>query len=166
MSTETPNLIEEIRELLHGGVSEVFNTMLALEVCPAPLQDLAPEGEVLVVGSVGFVGDVNGIVYLHVADSLARKLTSYMLGLPEEEIDGDEMVNDAIGELCNMIVGAAKSQLCDTGSACVLTIPSIVRGRDFNIEQAGSDDRRLLGFRCGDAHLLVELVMRRPATEQ
>jgi chemotaxis protein CheX len=82
-----------------------------------------------------------------------------MLGLAEAELQGDEMVNDVIGELSNMIVGCAKPRLCDAGAPCVLTIPSIVRGQNFEIEPARRCNRRLLGFRCGVDHLVIELLM-------
>ena len=44
---------------------------------------------------------------------------------------GDEVVNDAIGELTNMVVGGFKNALCDAGYPCRLTIPSISAGRNF-----------------------------------
>jgi chemotaxis protein CheX len=50
-----------------------------------------------VVGSVGFIGEVNGLVYLHFDLAFARLCASQMLGLSEKELDaaGPEVVNDA-----------------------------------------------------------------------
>jgi two-component system cell cycle response regulator len=128
MNTTTPNLIDEMRDSLKSGVSEVFRTMLTLEAKPvAVLHEWHAPGDPLVAGCVGFTGDANGVVYVHATARFARTLASRMLGLPEAELQGDEMVNDVIGELSNMIVGCAKSRLCDAGAPCVLTIPSIVR---------------------------------------
>ena len=162
MDTTTPHLIDEVRDLLNSGVNEVFSTMLTLDAQPAAPHDLHASGETLVAGSVGFIGDVQGLVYIHVTAAFARTLAGRMLGMPEAEIDGDEMVNDVIGELSNMIVGAVKSRLCDSGAPCVLTIPSIVRGQNFSVEPACSSERRLLSFRCGADHVLVELLMKNP----
>ncbi|MCI0539745.1 MAG: chemotaxis protein CheX, partial [Verrucomicrobiales bacterium] len=128
MSPTIPNLIDEVCGLLNSGISEVFTTMFGLEVKAAVPRDFDAPSETLVAGSVGFIGDVSGIVYIHVTAAFARTLASRMLGLAEAEMDGEEMVNDVIGELTNMIVGSVKSRLCDSGSPCVLTIPSIVRG--------------------------------------
>ncbi len=161
MNTTIPNLIDEVSDLLNIGVSEVFRTMLTLEAKPAAvLHDWHASGETLVAGSVGFIGDVNGVVYVHVTAGFARKLASRMLGLAEAELEGDEMVNDVIGELSNMIVGNVKSRLCDSGAPCVLTIPSIVRGQNFKIEPVHSCERRLLAFRCDADHIMVELLMK------
>ena len=153
-----------MRDSLKSGVSEVFQTMLGLEAKPAAVPDQwhAP-GEPLVVGSVGFTGDANGVVYLHVTARFAQTLASRMLDLSEAELEGDEIVNDVIGELSNMIVGCAKSRLCDAGAPCVLTIPSIVRGQTFEIKPACRCKHVLLGFRCGADYLVVELLME-PST--
>ncbi len=163
MNAITPNLIDDVCDLLSRGVREVFNTMLALEAEPEPPHDWSASGEPLVAGSVGFIGDVKGVVYIQAAAPFARILANRMLGLAEAELEGDEMVNDVVGELSNMIVGSVKSRLCDLGAPCVLTIPSIVRGHNFEIEPACSSERRSLSFRCGTDHIVVELLMKHSA---
>ena len=161
MKATNPDLIYEMRDSLKRGVSEVFKTMLALEArSTSIIAEWHAPGEMLVASSVGFTGDVNGVVYMHVTAGFARTLACHMLGLAEAELDGDEMVNDVIGELNNMIVGCAKSRLCDAGSLCVLTIPSIVRGQSFQIEPGrGMCQHRLLAFRCGENRILIQLLM-------
>ena len=89
MNITTPNLIDDVRGLLTSGVSEVFRTMLALETKSGPvLDDWHAPGETLVAGSVGFIGDVNGVVYIQVTASFARTLAGRMLGLAEAELEG------------------------------------------------------------------------------
>ena len=160
MNTTTPLLIDHVRELLTRSVPEVFSTMFTLEARPSEPRNLHALGETLVVASVGFAGAVNGVVYLHVSAPFARLLAGRMLGMADEEFDGDEMINDAMGELSNMVVGAVKSRLCDDGSPCVLTIPSIVRGQSFSVGATGCSDRRLLGFHCGEGERVLELQMK------
>lgn len=160
MNANTPLLIDNVSDLLNSSVTEVFSAMFTLDAAPSEPRDLHSLGETLVVASVGFVGDVNGVVYIHVAAPFARLLAGRMLGMAGEEFDGDEMINDAMGELSNMVVGAVKSRLCDDGSPCVLTIPSIVRGQNFSVGAAGCSDRRLLGFQCGEGEVVLELQMK------
>lgn len=160
MNTTTPLLIDHVRELLTRSVPEVFSTMFTLEARPSEPQNLHALGETLVVASVGFAGAVNGVVYLHVSAPFARLLAGRMLGMADEEFDGEEMIDDAIGELSNMVVGAVKSRLCDDGLACVLTIPLIVRGQNFSVGATGCLDRRLLSFRCGHDDVMLELQMK------
>jgi chemotaxis protein CheX len=160
MNATSQNLIDEVRDLLIKGVTEVFSTMFTLDVKLVEPQNFRDSSQSFVAGSIGFIGDVNGMVYIHVTAAFARTLASRMLGLPEAEIEGEEMVNDVIGELSNMMVGAVKSQLCDSGAPCVLTIPSVVRGHNLSIERLQCSDRRLIGFLCGTDSIQVELLMK------
>jgi chemotaxis protein CheX len=160
MTTITPLLIDEIKDLLQSGCTDVLSTTFNVIAQPAPVDDFRRGYETLVAGSVGFTGDVNGLVYIYVRAPFARTLTGQMLGFPEDEIDGDEMVNDVIGELSNMIVGSAKSRLCDSGNSCHLTIPSITRGNHLSAEPTQASQCRLLSFTCDDDSILIELLMR------
>jgi chemotaxis protein CheX len=72
----------------------------------------------------------------------------------ELEEAGDDVINDAIGELTNMTVGSFKNGLCDAGYPCMLTIPSIVRGGNFVIEPIGTAARHVFSFDC-DGHCVV-----------
>ncbi len=160
MTATNPNLIEDVVAMLTESVSEVLNTMFSIEARRAPDGIVPATGEPFVVGSVGFTGEANGVVYLHVSVPFARQLTSRMLGLTEAEIEGDEMVNDVIGELSNMIVGAVKSRLCDSGLPCLLTIPTIVRGTALVAEATRNCERREMSFHCGSDVLCVELLLK------
>jgi chemotaxis protein CheX len=66
-----------------------------------------------------------------------------------------------MGELTNMVVGHLKSRLSDRGHACVMTIPSIVRGTNFHIEPVSSTTiRRVCSFRSLEHQLVVEIMLR------
>ena len=142
-------------ELASDAVENVFATMLSIELEPldSPI-DPSEQGGERVVGSIGFGGRATGIVYLYLSETFARSITSTMLGLPEEEVGGAE-INDVIGELCNMIGGSLKSNLCDQGLSCQLSLPSVLRGKEFQIETPGlkSDCSVEAGFRYQN-HLL------------
>ncbi len=143
------------------SVREVFLKMLSLEMenaDPAPLPD-DPGGQI--VGSVGFIGQATGFIYLYSGVGFGRSITSSMLGLTETEVD-NEMINDAFGEVCNMVVGSVKSQLCDRGWPCVLSLPSVMRANALSIESVGDVNRFLLGFRTGTQPLMVEVTVKKP----
>jgi chemotaxis protein CheX len=70
------------------------------------------------------------------------------------------MVNDAIGELSNMVAGYVKSRLCDAGLPCVLTIPSVVRGQGLRVEGSSHIPRRAFGFRTGVHQLVAEVLVK------
>jgi chemotaxis protein CheX len=110
---------------------------------------------------VGFTGRVSGVVYLYTTVRFAVRITRGLLGLNASEAHNDDMVNDAMGEIANMIVGQFKSRLTDRGLPCVMTIPSIVRGSQFEIEAVRETEVDRLGFACGEDYLLVEVLLQK-----
>jgi chemotaxis protein CheX len=152
-------VIDELEGLLQDAMSQTFATMLSLPLEETPPSDFPPD-VFLVAASVGFIGEVTGVVYIYCPDALALRITSKMLGLPEAEIDGHEMVNDTMGEIGNMVVGQIKSRLCDRGHKCVLTIPSIVRGQKFCVEPVSSTSSRRVGFLSQGSPIMVEILVK------
>lgn len=156
-------MIDNLEVLLKAAVGEVFRTMLNFNTRSIPFEPDAMSSEAHIAGSVGFIGAMTGVVYLYSTAAFARTMTGRMIGMAEPEIEGDEMVNDAVGELVNMIVGSLKSNLAERGLSCVLTIPSIVRGSNFTIEAVSSTTRRVLCFRCDDSQNLVVEILVKPS---
>jgi chemotaxis protein CheX len=115
-----------------------------------------------IVGSVGFVGELNGLVYLHFDAAFARLCSCQMLGLSEVELDaaGPEVINDAIGELTNMTVGAFKNGLCDLGFPCKLTIPSILRGTGIRVQPLSSVEWHVYRFEYSGHRLYADIQIK------
>ncbi len=126
--------IEQIDQLIREAVKEIFQSMLSMDVNPEPPSPLTADPDGQIIGSVGFIGEATGIIYLYAGMGFARVITGRMLGISESEVDPGEMVTDAIGELSNMVAGYVKSRLCDSGLPCTLTIPSVVRGQQLSVE--------------------------------
>jgi chemotaxis protein CheX len=157
-----------IRENITRAVGDVFKTMLSSPVSPAAAhadgsaEQMPKVTTPQVVGTVGFIGDACGLIYLYLEENFANKCTCQMLGMSEFELQGagDEVVNDAIGELTNMVVGGFKNALCDAGYPCRLTIPSILRGRNFCIEQMSSAQRHIYMFECGGHRVITDIILK------
>jgi chemotaxis protein CheX len=153
-------MIEDLEHLVGSAVTEVMTTMMSFRVQQTPNAINFASGEGHIASAVGFIGKTTGVVYLYASDRFARQMTCRLLGLEDSDIDGDEMVNDAMGELANMVVGHIKSRLVDRGLACVLTIPSIIRGSSFSIEPVSSAERRVYFFDCDQSRLGVEVMLK------
>ena len=145
------------------AVREVFSSMLSMDLVDELPSQLTADASGQIAGSVGFIGEASGIIYLYAGVGFAGVLTSRMLGIPSPEVQGDEMINDAFGELSNMVGGYVKSRLCDGGWPCTLTIPSIVRGQQLSIESVAQVARRIMGFGHEGQHLLAELLIKEPS---
>jgi chemotaxis protein CheX len=153
-------MIDGLSELVHSAVVEAFDTMLKIAAVNEP--DAIPRlnGALHVAGSVGFIGRLTGAVHIHSTAAFARRITGQIVGVSQEEVNNDKMVNDTIGELSNMIVGHTKSRLSDRGFPCSLTIPSIVRGTNFKIEPVSNTTRKVCTFRCQQDPLIVEVLLK------
>lgn len=153
-------LIDIVENLTRQSVENVFNQMLGMTMLKDGEEPLAADTCGQIVGSVGFAGQANGIVYLYSGFGFAKLITGQMLGISEADGIEDEMVKDAIGELSNMVVGNIKSRLCDTGWQCTLTIPSILRGNQIAISGTGKSKKKILGFRNHDHRMLAYVVIK------
>lgn len=164
-----------IRDNITRAVADVFKTMLQQN--PKLTADSA-HGQVVgwpplhpttsaptipqVVGTVGFLGEANGLIYLYFDGALARLCTCHLLGMTENEVEaaGDEVVNDAIGEVTNMTVGSFKNGICDAGYSCMLTIPSILRGSSFCVEPISSAQRFIYSFECSGHRVVADILLK------
>lgn len=159
-----------IREHINRAVLDVFTTMvsrrptLCEQVGRCPGKALAPTGfnREQIAGTVGFVGEISGQIFLHFDLEFARICTCHLLGMTEPELReaGDDVINDAIGELTNMTVGSFKNGLSDAGYPCMLTIPSILRGSHFSVEPITSVVRHIFHFECAEHRVVADIMMR------
>lgn len=82
---------------------------------------------------IAMTGEVNGSVILSFPAKVACKIASSML--MEEKSDLDKDVEDAIGEIGNIIVGNARRQLMSSGFKLNISIPSVVIGEGHKISR-------------------------------
>jgi chemotaxis protein CheX len=176
MSAVTPEISEAlIRENIVRSVKDVFKTMLRRSTKldqvsvgdgdgdnPAINREQPLGNTSQVVGTVGFLGEINGLIYLHFDDDFAKCCAGQMLGMTAEELThaGDEVVNDAIGEITNMTVGSFKNSLSDQGYPCKLTIPSILRGSKFSIEPISDALRFIYTFESEGQRLVADIILK------
>lgn len=150
----------DIEKFINNAAIEVFDMMLSMEIEPCEVNDTALVDGGRIVGAVSFAGDVTGNVSVQVTQSFGEVITANMLGIDIEEIEDDEEVNDAVGELSNMIGGNLKSRFCDSGFPCELSIPSVTTGSDFKIENLGWTRHEQYAFKHQQYTALVEVCMK------
>ncbi|MCC5022740.1 MAG: chemotaxis protein CheX [Candidatus Synoicihabitans palmerolidicus] len=115
-----------------------------------------------VVGSVGFVGDINGIIYLRLPIAFANYATGKTLGMTSLEIaaDEDDLLKEVIGELTHMTVGSFKNVLCDSGHPCMLTLPTIIRASQLGTGTARCAHREVYHYDCAWYHFTADIQVR------
>jgi chemotaxis protein CheX len=115
-----------------------------------------------VLGSVGFVGEASGIVFLGLTEDFAKSAAGTMLGMSPEEVSfaGPEVLKDVIGEITNMTAGGFKNALCDIGLPCRLTLPTIVHGENLSVATIKGTTRHVFHFDCGPHRLIADIQIK------
>jgi chemotaxis protein CheX len=115
-----------------------------------------------VFGCVGFVGKIDGIVYLCISDDFAVHAASNILGLSTLEVkaEGDAVIKDVVGEVTNMTAGCFKNVLCDQGYPCKLTLPTIVRGENLCVAAMKGCIRHIFHFESQGHRLIADIQIK------
>lgn len=115
-----------------------------------------------VFGSVAFIGQVNGIVYLCIPEDFAVTAAARVLSLTEEEMrtKGTHAVMDVIAEITNMTVGGFKNAICRADGTCRLTLPTIVRGDHLSVVSLKGTERHIFHFDCDGYRLIADIQIK------
>jgi chemotaxis protein CheX len=150
---------EALVEQFHKDVQDVFTTMVGVEdLLHLPLQvDPKTHFSDCITAMVGFAGLYNGLVSLHVPQKLALSFTSTMIGMEVTELDED--VNDALGEIANMIAGSFKHHLSRDGHEVRLSTPSVVTGKEYVISSGSLNDTLTLLFDSNEEWFMISIVV-------
>jgi chemotaxis protein CheX len=121
---------------------------------PSESQDPKFGADTCVVISV--VGEPNGALALRCSQKLACDLATMMLGVEIEPGSAD--MQDALGEVFNMIVGAMKRYLSNGSDPFKMSIPTTIIGTDYTIHVNASKNRCFLRvpFACNGEPLAIE----------
>lgn len=149
------NLTEDgVRQTIAEITKGVFSTMVMLDVVDEyPLTEPVTSFHETLTSMVGLAGSHSGILAIHCPKELALRITSNMLGMEVTEIDDD--VNDALGEIANMIGGDVKHLFSPKGADINLSIPTVIYGSDYVLESMSSAESLVLPFVCGADRFLL-----------
>jgi chemotaxis protein CheX len=129
--------------ILDIGAKEVFQIMLQTELTDLPnAQDLTVAGDVTAM--VGMAGALCGIMTIRCNSRTAEKITGRMLGSVGAVNPSD--VPDAIAEICNMVAGNFKSKISNLAEHCMLSVPTVIRGDDYEMVTVPLGDQIRIGL--------------------
>ncbi len=137
-----------------ASLSKAFRTMLDCEVHRGQLM-LRGQGQQHygISGIIGLSGKAVGMVVLSLSDEVAKRATSAMLLCETDEINAD--VIDAVGELTNMVAGAAKAELAEFD--LMVSLPNVVTGEDHAIRFPSNVTPICVPFRTEWGDLVLEV---------
>lgn len=151
------------------SVQEVFKTMLATDIMVSrPVVKSADEAGADVSAVIGLSGDAIGSVVLSFPMLSAAKAASRFSGAEMTASHPD--FADALGELANMVAGAAKARL--NGLNVSISLPSVIVGREHVVSRLKNVPRLALpcdsplGRFCVEVSLTVEKAEAQTAAER
>lgn len=152
--------MENLPEKIATSVHEIFSSMVMMDiVSEAPIRGEINPLQNTITGMIGLAGTHKGMLAIHLPEMLAKKVTGNFLGMAVEEIDND--VQDAIGELANMLGGSIKAILSDNGKDIKLSMPSTICGQEYRFQSHLEGEAVVVPFTADESQFLVELRIKK-----
>ncbi len=119
-------------------VLEVFARMLGLQITLTDPQIPEPGLGEERTAIVGFSGAMRGCCEVQLNEEAARAVATAMLGTPVEDAAS---LDDAVGEICNMVGGGWKDRVPSLSSQCALSPPTVISGRAYKVHMSRPSDK-------------------------
>ncbi len=136
-------------------VFEVFASMLGMSVAvvPPPLPEIGVGDERTAI--VGYSGAMRGCCEVQMNEQAATVVATAMLGSPDG-LDSDSL-DDATGEVANMIAGGWKDRVPTLSSRCNISPPTVITGRAYKVHMSRPSTKLTRCYHFGDRHLFLTL---------
>lgn len=150
----------DIREKIIESTSEIFSSMIMMEVSVLE-QEIASHRvfSESISGVIGLAGVQKGVLAIHLPYKVAMAITGNFLGMEVTEIGPD--VEDAIGELANMLGGNIKTILSEKGRDIELSMPTTISGKEYDFQSTKNADQYIIPFTTDAGNFIVELQLER-----
>lgn len=139
-----------------GATIEAFKSMINMSAKPGkPYINRGSGVKYDVSGVIGLSGEAKGSIVMSFPKDSAMKIVSSFIGEEMKDLNAD--VSDAIGELANIVAGAAKRDL--TAFKIQISLPTVIMGANHNIMEPKDVMCMVIPFTCegGPFDLAVNL---------
>jgi chemotaxis protein CheX len=142
--------------ILDCAVKEVFQIMLQTDLTSMPGSgDGTPVGDTTAM--VGMAGALCGVLTIRCTSHTAESITSRMLGSTGPVNPSD--VTDAIAEICNMVAGNFKGKITALADRCMLSVPTVIRGDDYEMVSIADGEQLSLCYAYGGSPIWICLAV-------
>jgi len=126
-------------EYINPFIESTLKSLEMMAQITATRSDLALKPDLIttydISSIVSLTGEVEGSIIVSMPNTLACRVASNLL--MEECTELDQNVQDAIGEMGNIIVGDARRALVAMGKNVTISLPNIVLGKGHIISRKG-----------------------------
>ena len=152
-----------LEECLWESAKESFATMIMMPIEKTEDFDAEFEDMQAVVGSITFSDALQGAVIIKCCSKSAENIAKNMLMMePDEAIEMSE-VQDAFGEVVNLVIGGFKSRIAESVGSIDISVPMVMEGMEM-IPATGADGHKAVVFASGaDCKLKLIVVYKETA---
>jgi chemotaxis protein CheX len=152
--------VKYINPFLEGTI-EVLKTMAFVNPRPGKpylKQNNLAKGDVS--GIIGITGTIKGSLALSFSTGSILKIVSNMLGEEITSLNGE--IRDAVGEITNMVSGAARKKIEVMGYSLSASLPTVVSGEDHSIMHVLGGPSIVIPFDMDEGPFVVDISMGDP----
>ena len=150
----------EVAKYVIDATKDVFSKLVMMELHDNyPLREPVTKFQCSITGMVGLAGIYTGILSIHCPQRFAMRMTSNMLGTPVDAVGDD--VNDALGEIANMLGGHIKMMFSNGGLDINLSLPTVISGEEYTLNAMADNDCIILPFDYEGERFLVGLKLKK-----
>lgn len=144
--------IDDIRAVTEN----VFASLTDFSVATIDESTIDRHGHRYVTAAVSITGEWEGTVAVACCDELSRLITGAFFGVEPAEADPSE-INDAIGEVANMIGGNVKALM---PAPSQLSLPTVTTGIDYVVTFPGTREETREAFAVEGGFLIVSILRK------
>ena len=138
------------------GVVEVVATMAFMKPVPGkPYVKKGDDAKGDVTGIIGLTGDIKGSLALSFGESSICSIVSSMLG--ETYTTLNKEIEDAVGEITNMVSGVARRKLETQGLIVHASIPTVICGRGHSFSHVLGGSSLIIPFITESGDFVVDV---------
>ncbi|MGA2331163.1 MAG: chemotaxis protein CheX [Syntrophales bacterium] len=152
--------VKYINPFLEGTI-EVLKTMAFVN--PRPGKPYLKKNNLAkgdVSGIIGITGTIKGSLALSFTTGSILKIVSNMLGEEITSLNGE--IRDAVGEITNMVSGAARKKIEAMGYSLSASLPTVVSGMGHTIMHVLGGPSIVIPFEMDEGSFVVDISMGDP----
>jgi chemotaxis protein CheX len=156
-------LAEKNVDLADETVFEVFASMLAIQVSvvPPPIPQIGVSDERTAI--VGYSGAMRGCCEVQMDQEAAATVATAMLG--GMVTDDSDSLDDAVGEIANMIAGGWKDRIPSLSSDCNISPPTVITGRAYKVHMSRPSVKIMRCYSFNGHHIFLTLRREDPKSD-
>lgn len=142
------------------GALYILDTTALVKVEPEPIflkNDAVSLGDI--TGMLNMDGDISGSIAITFHKKSILGVVSAMFG--EEMTEMNEEIDDAVGEISNMIAGQVTTKMAELGKKVKIKLTNVVSGKDHVVEHIdGAENVLAIPFKTTKGRFFIEVSIK------